>query len=58
MTTKSHWPARWEGMSLFIDRFPAIRTVISREFGGWFPLSCLAILAIRIRKTTLRLDPS
>ena len=54
----THWPALREGMSLSIDPFPAIRTVISRDFGGLFPLSFFAILAIRMRKTTLRLDPS
>ncbi len=54
----THWPALREGMSLSIDRFPAIRTVISRDFGGLFPLSFFAILAILRLNTTLCLDPS
>ena len=58
MTTITHWPAPRDGMSLSIDRFPAIGIVISRDFGGLFPLSCLAILDILIRKTTLHLATS
>ena len=58
MTTKSHWPALREGMSLSLHRFPAIGTVISLDFEGLFPLSFFAILDIRMRKTTWRCDTS
>jgi len=58
MTTKSHWPVPREGMSPSIDPFPAIRTVISRDFGGLFPLSFFAILAMLRLNTTLCLDTS
>jgi hypothetical protein len=58
MTTITPWPAPREGTSLSIDRFPAIDTVLLRDFGGLFPLSFFAILDMLVRKTTLRLDPS
>lgn len=58
MMATTHWPVPREGMGLSIDRFLAIGIVISREFGGSFRLSFFAILDIRTRKTTLRLDTS
>ena len=54
----THWPALREGMSLSIDRFPAITTSLLLDFGGLFSLSCFAILDIRMQKTTLRFATS
>ena len=58
MMATAPWPAPREGRRLAIDRFPAMDTAILLNLGGLFYLSFFAILDIRIRKPTLRLDTS